>query len=48
MSINIFTFILRFIFSILLSPLLFSVYAEMVTLEALEDVEEGVRAGESY
>ena len=29
----------------LLSPLLFSIYAEMVMKEAMEDVEEGVRVG---
>ena len=29
----------------LLSPLLFSIYAEMMMIEAMEDVEEGVRVG---
>ena len=29
----------------LLSPLLFSIYAEMMMIEAIEDVEEGVRVG---
>ena len=28
-----------------LSPLLFSIYAEMMTKEALENVEEGIRVG---
>ena len=27
----------------LLSPLLFSIYAEMMMIEAMEDMEEGVR-----
>ena len=29
----------------LLSPLLFSIYTEMMMIEAMEDVEEGVRVG---
>ncbi|CAF1622602.1 unnamed protein product, partial [Didymodactylos carnosus] len=29
----------------LLSPLLFSIYAEMMMIEAMEGVEEGVRVG---
>src|ERR1043165_6393374 len=28
-----------------LSPLLFSMYAEMMTIEAMQDVEEGVKVG---
>ena len=28
-----------------MSPLLFSTYAEMMMIEALEDIEEGVRVG---
>ena len=31
-----------------LSPLLFTVYAEMMMLEAMEDIDEGVEAGGRY